>query len=396
MIRPRLPFDQSCLCGTFFLLLSLIPAVALVPATALGQDQDEAELAARLDAVRAEIEAIQTRLSDDLGERDVALDQLANAEREVSRAERARRETEQQQREVEREIDDLDGQRQRLEEQLHDIGQQLARQLNFVYLQGGQSRLKLLLNQDDPRQLNRQLAYQSYLTRRRLAVVEELQVTAAALESNRNALVERQRELERLASQQDANIARLAAARTERETALRTIEQRVQSNQQQLAALQENARDLARLLDELAVSLADIPPDADVPAMADLRGRLPRPLEGQPRHRYGEQRSGELNWNGWLIPAASGTNVQAIGHGRVAYADWLRGYGLILIIDHSDGFMSLYAHNEALLRDVGDWVSPGEIIASVGNSGGVDVTGLYFELRRNGETINPGRWLEDD
>ncbi|OAB56815.1 hypothetical protein AY599_06505 [Leptolyngbya valderiana BDU 20041] len=267
--------------------------------------------------------------------------------------------------------------------------------MNFIYRQGGQSRLKLLLNQDDPRTLNRQLAYQGYLSRRRLAVVEDLQSTAASLQANRDRLLEERTELERLAARQDANIRRLAEARGVRESALEVIERRVQTNQEQLVELQNDERELARLLDQLAASLADIPPDADVPSIADLRGQLPRPIAGQPRHRFGDRRSGELTWNGWLIPAETGTDVEAIGHGRVAYADWLRGYGLILIIDHGDGFMSLYAHNEALLRDVGDWVNPGEVIASVGNTGGVETTGLYFELRRNGDPINPARWLAD-
>lgn len=363
---------------------------------AQSQTDDEAQLAARLDAVRAEIAAIQARLSDDLSERDSALDRLADAEREVSSVERARRATGQGIDEVEQNIDALDAERAELQDTLAAIGQALARQLNFIYRQGNPSRLQILLNQDDPRRLNRQLAYHGYLSRQRLEVVDALQQTAAALERNRVELLETQRALQRLAEQQDANIAELAQAREAREAALEVIEQRVQTRQEALASLKEDERELTRLLDQLAASLADIPPDADVPSMAELRGRLPHPLSGQPRFRFGQQRSGELVWNGWLIPASTGSDVQAIGHGRVAYADWLRGYGLILIIDHGDGFMSLYAHNEALLRDVGDWVNPGEIIASVGNTGGVDDSGLYFELRRNGEPINPARWLADD
>ncbi|MEN1727436.1 MAG: peptidoglycan DD-metalloendopeptidase family protein [Pseudomonadota bacterium] len=381
-----IPGPQSVAAGILLLFASSV--------LAQSSSQNEAELSAQLDAVRAEIAAIQSRLSDDLSERDSALDRLADADREVSGAERARRETQERIEQVESEIEALDDQRSRLESALSEVGQQLAQQLNFVYQQGSQSRLKILLNQDDPRQLNRQLAYQGYLSRRRLDVVEELQATALALESNRIELVTTQERLQRLANQQDSNIRQLGQARQDREAALEVIEQRVQSQQEELVSLLEDERELARLLDQLAASLADIPPDADVPGIADLRGELPRPIGGQPRFRFGERRSGELTWNGWLIPAPSGTDVAAIGHGRVAYADWLRGYGLILIIDHGDGFMSLYAHNEALLRDVGDWVNPGEVIASVGNTGGVELDGLYFELRRNGDPVNPANWLE--
>ncbi len=366
-----------------------------ISAWAQIESEDEAALAARLEAVRAEIATIQARLSADLGERDAALDRLADSEREVSRAERARRETGTRMEDVEADIAGLDAEREELQSALATLGQALAHQLNVVYRQGNPSRLQILLNQDDPRRLNRQLAYHGYLSRQRLDAVAALRRTTEALEANRLELIETQAALQRLAAQQDANIAELAQARERREAALEVIEDRVQTRQQALASLQEDERELARLLDQLAASLADIPPDADVPSIAELRGRLPRPLRGEPRYRFGQQRSGELTWNGWLIPAATGSNVQAIGHGRVAYADWLRGYGLILIIDHGDGFMSLYAHNEALLRDVGDWVNPGEVIASVGSTGGVELSGLYFELRRNGDPINPARWLGD-
>jgi septal ring factor EnvC (AmiA/AmiB activator) len=366
-----------------------------ISAWAQIESEDEAALAARLEAVRAEIATIQARLSADLGERDAALDRLADSEREVSRAERARRETGTRMEDVEADIAGLDAEREELQSALATLGQALAHQLNVVYRQGNPSRLQILLNQDDPRRLNRQLAYHGYLSRQRLDAVAALRRTTEALEANRLELIETQAALQRLAAQQDANIAELTQARERREAALEVIEDRVQTRQQALASLQEDERELARLLDQLAASLADIPPDADVPSIAELRGRLPRPLRGEPRYRFGQQRSGELTWNGWLIPAATGSNVQAIGHGRVAYADWLRGYGLILIIDHGDGFMSIYAHNEALLRDVGDWVNPGEVIASVGSTGGVELSGLYFELRRNGDPINPARWLGD-
>jgi len=376
-------------------LIGLLCCSLAGPAWVQSESSNEEELAARLEAVREEIAEIQARLSTDLSERDAALDQLAEAEREVSAAERTRRETGERVVEVEARIERLDEQQRILESRLTRIGSALAEQMNFIYRQGSQSRLKLLLNQDDPRTLNRQLAYQGYLSRRRLAVVEELQTTAASLQANRDQLLEERTELERLAARQDANLRRLAEARESRESALQVIERRVQTNQEQLIELQNDERELARLLDQLAASLADIPPDADVPSIADLRGQLPRPIAGQPLHRFGDRRSGELTWNGWLIPAETGTDVESIGHGRVAYADWLRGYGLILIIDHGDGFMSLYAHNEALLRDVGDWVNPGEVIASVGNTGGVEDSGLYFELRRNGDPINPARWFGD-
>lgn len=369
-------------------------AVIATPLGAQDSEADKARLAARLDAVRAEIESIRQRLDQALGERDVALDALAQSEREVSDAERSRRQTLEEIERTNRDIARLDDDISELESAIGQSALTLARQLALAYRQGSQSRLKLLLNQDDPRQINRHLAYHGYLSRQRLELIGSMRSNVAVLTESRSELEQRQIDLSALAEQQQQNLARLESARAERETALLAVEQRVQTRQQQLTELEQDERELASLLDQLAASLADIPPEADVPSMADLRGRLPHPLAGRPVHHFGEQRAGELVWNGWLIPASVGTDVKAVAHGRVAYADWLRGYGLILIIDHGDGFMSLYAHNEALLRDVGDWVSPGEVIASAGNSGGVSESGLYFELRRNGEPINPAAWLD--
>ncbi|MCH8476991.1 MAG: peptidoglycan DD-metalloendopeptidase family protein, partial [Wenzhouxiangella sp.] len=203
-----------------------------------------------------------------------------------------------------------------------------------------------------------------------------------------------QEELEALAERQQQDIDRLESARAERQTALALVEQRIQSRQEELSALENDAAELARLIDELAQALADIPPEIEVPAFSELRGQLDQPVAGgTSQRRFGEPRAGELVWSGWLYAAPGGTEVRAVAYGRVAYADWLRGYGLILILEHGDGFMSLYAHNEALLRDVGDWVRPGEVIATVGDTGGAGQTGLYFELRRDGQPINPAGWI---
>ncbi|AKS41969.1 murein hydrolase activator EnvC family protein [Wenzhouxiangella marina] len=377
-----------------FVLLGL-GLLAFSSASQGQSEAEEAELTARLEAVRAEIETIRAGLAEALSERDSELDRLAEADRAVSSAERDRRRTGDRIEQTETDIGALDSQAEVLEGQLADHAQGLARQLRWIHRQGSDSRLKLLLNQDDPRQVSRQLAYQGYLSRQRVNLMAEMQTTLARLEETREALLIQRERLRELAREQDANLARLQSARTEREAALRVIEARVQSDQERLAALERDEQELASLLDQLAASLADIPPEADVPSLADLRGALPWPLEGRPLHRFGQQRAGELTWNGWLIPGSRGDDVRAVAYGRVAYADWLRGYGLILIVDHGDGFMSLYAHNEALLRDVGDWVGPGEVIASVGNSGGVPETGLYFELRRNGDPINPASWLRN-
>ncbi len=383
--------------GKLGLALSLAAAAWLaawpVPVV-LADTPDREELEVQLEEMRDQIEAIRQRLGAALGERDEVLDQLADSERAVSAAERARRQTltliENQRSELAR----LNAEQEALQAEVESNSQILASQLAIAYRQGNPSRLRLVLGQDDPRPITRSLSYHGYLTRSRLRAIDQLISTVDALEVNRQAVIERQAELELLADRQQQDIDRMEQARNERQQALARLEQRIRTRQEELAALESAAAELAELIGELAQALADIPPEVEVTPIADLRGQLPPPLQtARVRRRFGERRTGDLVWNGWLFEAPAGTEVLAVAYGRVAYADWLRGYGLILILEHGDGFMSLYAHNEALLRDVGDWVRPSDVIATVGDSGGTGQTGLYFELRRDGQPINPAGWI---
>ncbi|MGY6630638.1 MAG: murein hydrolase activator EnvC family protein [Wenzhouxiangella sp.] len=375
-------------------LAILLVALASLPSAAQGPAElDPAELEQRLEALRAEIARIRDNLTETLRERDAEAEALREAERSVSSAERQRRETLASIEVLNERIERLEDRRGELEASVAQAATALGRQLTLVYRQGGQSRLKLMLNQDDWRQINRHLAYHGYLTRARLNLVDELRQALTALENNRLELLAERAALELLAAEQADALARLDAARARRAEALAAIERQVISERQRLQTLEQDAEELSRLIDELADALADIPPDIEAPNLVELRGQLPMPVSGPVRQRFGSRRAGDLVWNGWLIGAEREAEVRAVAHGRVAYADWLRGYGLILIIDHGEGFMSLYAHAEALLRDVGDWVRPGDVIATVGSSGGVPESGLYFELRRDGRPVDPAAWL---
>lgn len=367
--------------------------LAAWPAMAQETETESARIEAELLALREQIVLIRERLEESMAERQGALRAVANAERVVSDAERKRRETLAQLNSTEQTIDLLSGELDRVVEHVAVSASQLSGQLVLAHRTGRQSRLKVLLNQEDPRVATRKLAYHGYLSRLRLVWMEQLRSDLRELAVTRDRLADEHDRFSRLAEQQQLAIERLEQARIDRAAALAQIEQRVQSRREVLAGLERDALELSRLLDELSIALADIPPEADVPPIHELRGHLPPPLDGRPSQRFGESRNGELRWNGWLMPAAFGTDVQAIAYGRVAYADWLRGYGLILIMDHGDGVMSLYAHNEALLRSVGDWVGPGEVIASVGDTGSPAGSALYFELRENGEPVDPDGWM---
>jgi septal ring factor EnvC (AmiA/AmiB activator) len=377
---------------------SLVGGIAaagwLLAAALAAQPADREALASQLKDVRAEIGEIQARIDDNLGERDQLLSDLARSERAVGDARRAQAETDRALEAVRAEIERLEDRQDELEARVGENASELAVQLLGAYRQGTQSRLKMLLNQDDPRRLSRRLAYHGYLSRARLEAIDALRESVDALQRTRN---EREREaaaLSDLLASRRRETERLEAAQAERERALAALDERLASDRRELAGLERDAEELGRLLEQLADVLADVPADVAIPPFEGLRGDLPMPVTGPVLQAYGDHRSGELRWTGWLIDVSVGDEVRSIAHGRVAYADWLRGYGLLLIIDHGDEYMSLYAHNEALMRDVGDWVAPGEVIALAGRSGGVSEPALYFELRAGGQTVDPAGWID--
>jgi len=353
---------------------------------------EQPELEARLEQLRQEIARIQVRLDADLASRDVLRLELAQAERSVAEVERSRRETRLALSETGRRIQALEHRIATIAAEADQVSALLGAQLRVAHQQGGQSRLKLLLNQDDPRMLARQMAYHGYLSRARLALLAELDSLNQQLNAGRAELALEQQQLLALEARQLEQLGALQTARQERDAALRQLQTQIESQSVRLAQIEQDAAELEQLLEELALALQDIPMELEVPSILSLQGQLPMPAGGALKRRFGDARGGELRWNGWLIGAAAGTAVRAIAHGRVAYADWLRGYGMLLIIDHGDGVMSLYGHNESLLHRVGDWVAPGDAIAQVGESGGGEA-GLYFELRRDGRPVNPANWL---
>jgi septal ring factor EnvC (AmiA/AmiB activator) len=369
-------------------------ALLATPHGPVRAQQDREAVEAELEEVRAEIETIQSRIDENLGDRDRLLEALAEAERAVGRARRAQVETDRALTEVRSEIDELENRRASLEAQVGESASELAVQLTTAYRHGTRSRLKMLLNQDDPRRLSRRLAYHGYLSRARLSAIDQLRERVEALEQTRGELEREATRLSELLAERRRETQRLETAKAQREEALGALEQRLRSDRETLAALERDAAELNRLLERLSDVLADVPADVAIPPFQDLRGELEMPVGGRVLEAFGDPRSGELQWTGWLIDADTGDEVRSVAHGRVAYAEWLRGYGLLLIIDHGDEYMSLYAHNEALMRDVGDWVAPGDVVSLAGRSGGVDKAALYFELRKSGRPVDPAAWIE--
>ena len=268
-----------------------------------------------------------------------------------------------------------------------------ARQIRAAYEIGNQEYLKVVLNQEDPNQLARMLTYYDYFNRAQLGRISDLRDALTRLDEMQRAI---DQELERLAAlqrQQKGILDDLEQQRDARQDLLAELASQIGSDEAQLLELERNRRDLEALIERLADALADIPADLGTHLSVERqKGRLAMPLTGPVQHAFGQRRTGGSHWQGWLIAAEPGAEVRAVAYGRVAFADWLRGYGMLIIIDHGEGFMSLYGQNESLLAEAGAWVEPGEPISLVGSNAG-STQGLYFELRRAGKALDPAAWI---
>ena len=293
---------------------------------------------------------------------------------------------------AEKKIEQLQQQEKALELDIKSQKGLLAEQIRSAYYMGKQQRVKLLLNQQQPERISRVMQYYDYFNRARLDNIKVLD----------NAFLQLKAVTEQLKSEQIERLAFVEAKRVENESLIASKKQRndmlaklhneIKSSDQELAALKENEKRLTDLLTHIRQAIIDIPViDQQNKPFTSLKGKLPWPIKGQIHKKFGSAtQSG--SYDGVLIAASEGTSIRSISHGRVVYADWLRGYGLLIIVDHGSNYLSLYAHNEDLYKEVGDWVNAGETIATVGFSGGQQKAGLYFSIRKNGKSVNPALW----
>jgi len=288
----------------------------------------------------------------------------------------------------------LKAQRKRLNKNKINQQKALREQIRAAYAGGKQEYLKLLFNQEDPSKLGRTLIYYDYLNAARLEKIEALNTTLEKLQQVEIEIIAEQQQLQTLETELEVEDKRLADLKKQRQKAITQLNRSLKNNSKRLKEWQENENDLQSLLETLKQSVATLIPEESLNGLANLKGKLNWPVTGRVRESFGSSRGGEqMRWSGVLIAAVEGQEVNAIHHGRIVYSDYLRGFGLITIIDHGDGYMSLYGHNEALYKQPGDWVEAGEQIATVGQSGGYPTTGLYFEIRHKSKALNPVRFI---
>ena len=269
----------------------------------------------------------------------------------------------------------------------------IEQQIRAAYEIGSQEYLKVLLNQEDPNEIARMLTYYDYFNQARSRQIESYNVTLLDLDRVTQELSE---ETVALGSQKRAlgsQQTNLANVKKEKEMTIKALINQISTTGSALLKLEQDRGRLEQLLGQLEENLGKLDAPRSAQPFAGMQGKLLLPVAGRISHRFGNQRNqGKLRWHGIFIDAAEGESVHAVHYGRVVFSDWLRGFGLLMIISHGEGYMSLYGHNQALFRETGDWVSAGEVIAAVGDSGGQDKTGLYFEIRIDGKPNNPQNW----
>ncbi len=346
-----------------------------------------------LEEVRERISELKRSMDQSATSRDRLTGELQTAEVEISEK-RIRL------KELERERDysinqkrKLDGQIEQREAELESEASELASQVRAAYMNGSQERIKLLLNQRDPATLGRLITYYRYLNDFRAGNIETVSAYLRELAELRGKVAAEEARLANLAKQRYDELTKLNTAQEKRQQLLVSLRGRMADEGREIEQLAAQERDLTQLIAELSSILSDYPISSESP-FSEHKGRLTWPVAGSLVHDFGQPRvTDRLKWNGVVLAAPRGREVRSIYHGRVVFSDWLAGLGLLVIVEHGEGYMTLYGYNETTLKNTGDWVAPGDVIATVGDSGGQTRTALYFEIRRGTRPLNPRKWV---
>ena len=377
--------------------------LAAVPTALQAGPKDE------LKEIRDRIEALQKQLTESESSKAEAADALKDSERAVSQTSLKLYQISGKRREVNSTLSRLQTRARIVENNIAEEQVVLGRLLYQQYVGGQSDAIKLVLTGQDPNEIARQLHYLSYVSRARAELLASLRANLADLDKLTGETRRQSSELHSLQSEETLQMRRLEKEKAQRQQIYAKVSDDIERSRKQLSTLKRDEERLSQLIERLAREAArkntrkpgkritnQALPNADSGSgpFRQLKGRLRLPVIGELTNRFGGQRlDSGLSWKGLFISTRPGREVKAVAAGRVVYADWLRGFGNLLILDHGDGYMSLYGNNESLLKQVGDEARAGDTIAAAGNSGGNPDSGLYFELRFQGKPFDPLPWV---
>ncbi|HET8850663.1 MAG TPA: peptidoglycan DD-metalloendopeptidase family protein [Marinobacter sp.] len=372
---------------------SLALALALILEAAPASAQDKVT-PAQVEALKERIAGINEWLADAEEDRSSLEQQLATTEKRISELTRERRSLRQQAQEQQARLAELREEEQALSRSLETQRASLEKQIRAAWMEGDAPAIKVLLNEVEPAMIARTMTYYEYLSQDTVRRLEAFQASLRELKAARAAVQRTQTELATTEASLEQRQLELTASRRDREQVLAALQADISTRRSERDSLEADRQRLEQLLEEVQEAIASIPAPNEAQPFSSLENQLLWPAEGEIVGSYGASyANGKLQRTGILMNTEEGAEVRAVHYGRVVFANWLRGFGLITIIDHGDGFMTLYGHSSSLFTAPGDWVAAGETIALAGRTGGTQDPAIYFEVRKNGKPVNPGNWL---
>ncbi len=370
------------------ILLIMLASAAFGGDEASVREQELKQLRGRIGELQSDLDSAQ-------GKRQAQERELRTVESQIGAIARRLRELDRDLNEQRRQLKGLEQSHAQQQQELALHREALIDQIRAAYAMGRQERLKIMLNQQDPAVVSRVMVYYDYFNRARSQKLELIAGLIAQLEETEVRARQGQAHLLQLQARELEQKKQLEQAGVARKQVLQGIQQEIQNKGRELEGLKKDEQRLQELVTRLQregkLSAAD---DLKREPFSKRKGAMAWPAQGRLAASFGQEKTGGMRWDGVFIAAAEGAEVQAIHHGRVAFADWLRGFGLLLIIDHGGGYMSLYGHNQSLFKEAGEWVEQGEAVALVGSSGGQLNAGVYFGIRHQGRPVNPKAWCQ--
>jgi len=385
---PIVIFPFKKIISSLILISCLLTSVHSV-ASENNAEKAKQRNTAQLNEVQQAIAKQESNIFKANKERTALEKQLKNDDLAIAKVAKAINKTEQSLIKTQAKITSLSQEKQKLTSQKVAQETLLAKQLRSAYTTGQHDYLKLLLNQKQSEKIQRTVTYYQYMNKARINEIDKFKITIAQLML---VTTQHQKQIENLKILNENQLKQKTALNESKQSRSKTLEslgRELLSSKQRLTKLKSDEANLAAALQKLTeIIRAEI----DLTGLSKLKKKLVWPVKGRLLRSFGSRKQGYLKWKGVLLGASIGKQVHTIHNGTVLFSDWLKGYGLLTVIDHGNGYMSLYAHNQTLLKSVGDRVETGEPIALVGQSGGQDRPGLYFEIRHQGKAVNPKLW----
>ena len=372
----------------FFIKASIIAGFLSLPLTVNASDLERRQ--SELKSIQAQINKQQSAVKNTNKQRERLISLLKEDEKAIALAATKVNRTKQDLTATDKKIAELNGKQTQLNKLKTAQQKSLSNQLASAYLAGNHDYSKMLLNQQSPASIERLLAYYQYLNNARIDSIKQLQTTLLELDEVQVEQQNQKTQLNKLVIEQQQQAKKLNQEQSQRQNTLTQLQRTLNSSGAKLEQLQIEEASLKRVVEQALLAMQNNPSYDGLSS----RHKLKWPTKGRIKSAFGSKRSGQVKWKGVTISASEGQDVNAIANGKVIYADWLRGFGMVLVVDHGKGYMSLYGHAQALLKSAGDTVRKGESIALVGRSGGQTQPGLYFEVRHKGQAVDPARYCK--